>query len=115
MCRTSIRISTWMLSNWKKSRAKVDHKGSWEGRHLAALLLGQEIAAQFVSEHQKNITQNLMLKKLFPSLAVLTFSVFSLSAIAQSAQKPAPANDSPASAVLATRPWEFGPVFQGVV
>jgi hypothetical protein len=56
-----------------------------------------------------------MLKKLFPSLAVLTFSVFSLSAIAQSAQKPAPANDSPASAVLATRPWEFGPFFQGGV
>jgi lipid A 3-O-deacylase len=56
-----------------------------------------------------------MLKKLVPSFIVLASSLFSVSARAQSAQKPAPANDSPASAVLATRPWEFGPFFQGGV
>ncbi len=56
-----------------------------------------------------------MLKNLVPSLIVLACSLFSLSATAQSAQKLAPANDSPASAVLATRPWEFGPFFQGGV
>ena len=56
-----------------------------------------------------------MLKKLVPSFLVLASSLFSFSAMAQSAQKPAPANESPASAVLATRPWEFGPFFQGGV
>src|ERR1700759_2307265 len=42
-------------------------------------------------------------------------SLFPLLSMAQNMQKPAPANDSPASAVLATRPWEFGPFFQGGV
>jgi|HubBroStandDraft_6_1064221.scaffolds.fasta_scaffold194025_2 lipid A 3-O-deacylase len=56
-----------------------------------------------------------MLKKLFPSLAVLASGLFSLSAIAQSSQAPVIRNDSPASAVLAIRPWEFGPFFQGGV
>lgn len=56
-----------------------------------------------------------MLKKFVPSFIVLASSLFSFSAIAQSAQKPAPANDSPAPAVLATCPWEFGPFFQGGV
>lgn len=55
-----------------------------------------------------------MLKKFVLSL-VLAPSLFSFLAIAQSKQTPAPANDSPASAALATRPWEFGPFFQGGV
>jgi lipid A 3-O-deacylase len=56
-----------------------------------------------------------MLKKFVPSLLVLAACIFSFSASAQSAQSPAPANDSPASAVLANLPWEFGPFFQGGV
>ena len=56
-----------------------------------------------------------MPKKFVPSFIILASSLFSLSAMAQNAQKPAPANDSPAPAVLATRPWEFGPFFQGGV
>jgi hypothetical protein len=56
-----------------------------------------------------------MLKKLFPSLAVAASCLISISATAQSTHTPAPANDSPASAVMATLPWEFGPFFQGGV
>jgi lipid A 3-O-deacylase len=56
-----------------------------------------------------------MPKKLVPSFSVLASVLFSLSAMAQNAQKPTPANDISASAVLATRPWEFGPFFQGGV
>jgi lipid A 3-O-deacylase len=56
-----------------------------------------------------------MPKKFVHSFIILASSLFSLSAMAQNAQKPAPANDSPAPAVLATRPWEFGPFFQGGV
>jgi lipid A 3-O-deacylase len=36
-------------------------------------------------------------------------------ASAQTTQTPAPANDAPAKAALATDPWEFGPFFQGGV
>ena len=56
-----------------------------------------------------------MLKNFVPSFIVLASSLFSLSAMAQRTQTSAPANNSPASAVLATRPWEFGPFFQGGV
>jgi hypothetical protein len=56
-----------------------------------------------------------MLKKFVPSLSVLASFLFSLSAGAQNAPVPAPANDTPAPAVLATLPWEFGPFFQGGV
>jgi lipid A 3-O-deacylase len=39
----------------------------------------------------------------------------SLAGLAQSTQSPVVANDHPAPAVLATRPWEFGAFFQGGV
>jgi lipid A 3-O-deacylase len=54
-----------------------------------------------------------MFKKVASSLAVLACSF--LSAGAQNTQTPIVANDHPASAVLATRPWEFGAFFQGGV
>jgi hypothetical protein len=54
-----------------------------------------------------------MNKKSGFSLAVLASFLLSLPMIAQTTQTPAPANESPASAALATRPWEFGPFFQG--
>ncbi|HEX3436003.1 MAG TPA: acyloxyacyl hydrolase [Pseudacidobacterium sp.] len=56
-----------------------------------------------------------MKRKFACSLAVLVSFLFSLPVVAQTTQTPAPANDSPASTVLATRPWEFGPFFQGGV
>jgi hypothetical protein len=56
-----------------------------------------------------------MLRKFVSSFIVLASSLLSFTAVAQSAQQPAPSNDSPASAVLAARPWEFGPFFQGGV
>ena len=56
-----------------------------------------------------------MLRKFVSSFIVLASSLLSFTAVAQSAQKPAPSNDSPALAVLAARPWEFGPFFQGGV
>lgn len=63
-------------------------------------------------EHQKKSTHITMLKKILPSLVFAASSLLSLSAFAQT---PAPANDKPASAVLAMRPWEFGAIFQGGV
>jgi len=56
-----------------------------------------------------------MLKKFVPSLVLAATSLLSIPAISQSTHSSAPANDSPASTVLATRPWEFGPFFQGGV
>jgi lipid A 3-O-deacylase len=54
-----------------------------------------------------------MFKKIAFSLAVSACSLFS--AGAQNTQTPAAANDRPAAAILATRPWEFGAFFQGGV
>ena len=54
-----------------------------------------------------------MLKRFVSALALLVSFAAPTSILAQGT--PAPANDSPASAVLATRPWEFGPFFQGGV
>lgn len=63
-------------------------------------------------EHQKKSTHITMLKKILPSLVFAASSLLSLSAFAQT---PAPANEKPASDVLAMRPWEFGAFFQGGV
>ncbi|WP_158749527.1 acyloxyacyl hydrolase [Acidobacterium sp. S8] len=54
-----------------------------------------------------------MLKNFVPSLVLAATSLLSIPAISQSTQTLATPNASPASAVLATRPWEFGPFFQG--
>jgi lipid A 3-O-deacylase len=47
--------------------------------------------------------------------ALLAASSVSAKAQTSTTQTPAPANDEPAKAVLATDPWEFGPFFQGGV
>jgi lipid A 3-O-deacylase len=51
-----------------------------------------------------------MLKKIVPTLVVLASGLFSFSGIAQTVQQ-----DIHPAGVLATRPWEFGPFFQGGV
>ena len=56
-----------------------------------------------------------MLKRLVSSLAVFACAVLPLSMSAQTTMTPAPANDRPAAATLATRPWDFGAFFQGGV
>jgi len=52
-----------------------------------------------------------MRKYLFGFLGAILFGLISIA----SAQTPTPANDRSPSAVLATRPWEWGPFFQGGV
>lgn len=54
-----------------------------------------------------------MLKRLAVAFAILASCAIPSLVFAQGAS--ASANNSPASAVLATRPWEFGPFFQGGV
>ncbi|WP_049961470.1 acyloxyacyl hydrolase [Pseudacidobacterium ailaaui] len=54
-----------------------------------------------------------MHKKLVVAFAAAASFFVAISMMAQGT--PAPANQSPASAALATRPWEFGPFFQGGV
>jgi hypothetical protein len=56
-----------------------------------------------------------MRMKWFCVLGAALFAAASVDASAQTSatQIPAPANDAPAKAVLATDPWEFGPFFQG--
>src|ERR1700740_484708 len=58
-----------------------------------------------------------MRMKWFCVLGAALLAAASVSAKAQTSttQTPAPANDEPAKAVLATDPWEFGPFFQGGV
>ncbi len=53
--------------------------------------------------------------KLATLCSLLASAMLSLPATAQTFQKPAPGNDKPASAMLATDPWEIGAFFQGGV